>query len=83
MFKLVECLATKTERAKATTIVFAPLGFTFPRMCDWCGECSANPKGWAGYAAIRQDWQRSKVSGHVCANEECRISIQARYCSAD
>jgi hypothetical protein len=54
MLKLVETLATKAERAKATTVEFSPLRGAHPRTCDWCDKFAANPK--AGRAT-----RRSKV----------------------
>jgi hypothetical protein len=81
MLKLVESLATKAERAKRTTVEFQPLSSdAYGRNCDWCETFASRPKGWASYQAV----ERTKrgvfnVNGHVCADPECRLSIQARY----
>jgi hypothetical protein len=84
MLKLVETLATKAERAKATTVEFSPLRGAHPRNCDWCDKFAANPKGWASYEAVQSTKQGVfKVTGDVCADVECRISIQARYSAAE
>ena len=85
MLKLVESLATKAERAKATTVEFSPLRGAHPRRCDWCDRFAANPKGWASYEASERSRQGVffKVTGDVCADVECRISIQARYSAAE
>jgi hypothetical protein len=80
MLKLVESLATKAERAKSTTVEFSPLRGTHPRTCDWCRKFSPDPKGWASYKAVEPKCGgASKISGDVCADVECRLSIQARY----
>ena len=84
MLKLVESLATKAKRAQATTVEFSPLGGTQSRKCHWCKKYVANPKGWASFEA--RDLGKGgvfKVTGDVCANAECRISIQARYSTAE
>jgi hypothetical protein len=81
MLKLVESLATKAERAKATTVEFSPLRGTHPRNCDWCEKYAANPKGWASYEAVERGKQGNvfRVTGDVCSDPECRLSVQARY----
>jgi hypothetical protein len=84
MLKLVETLATKAERAKATTVEFSPLRGAHPRNCDWCKKFAANPKGWASYEAEERTGKGIfKVTGNVCASVECRISIQAKYSAAE
>ena len=84
MLKLVETLATKAERAKATTVEFSPLRGAHPRNCDWFDKFAANPKGLASYEAVQSTKQGVfKVTGDVCADVECRISIQARYSAAE
>jgi hypothetical protein len=81
MLKLVESLATKAERAKSTTVEFSPLrSDAYARKCDWCEKFTTTPKGWASYRAVEKTKRGVfEVAGHVCADPECRLSIQARY----
>jgi hypothetical protein len=85
MLKLVESLATKAERAKATSVEFSPLQSWRPRSCDWCEKIAANPRGWASYGAFERGRRGSvfRVTGDVCSDPECRISIQARYSATE
>ena len=81
MLKLVESLAVKAKRARSTTVVFVPLGESVSHRCAWCGRfAKGTPKGWNGYRAVDQSYPRGlSVAGDVCADRECRISIQAKY----
>jgi hypothetical protein len=81
MLKLVESLATKAERAKSTTVEFFPLREGFSHRCSWCETyANGNPKSWDSFRAVaRSDPVWLNVVGDVCADKECRISIQAKY----
>jgi hypothetical protein len=82
MLKLVGSLAVKAKRAKSTTVVFVPLGESISHRCSWCGQfAKGTPKGWNGYQAMDYSYRGVKLSvaGDVCADTECRISIQAKY----
>ena len=81
MLKLVESLATKAERAKSTTVEFFPLREGFSHRCSWCETyATGNPKSWDSFRAVaRSDPVWLNVVGDVCADKECRISIQAKY----
>jgi hypothetical protein len=82
MLKLVESLAVKAQRAKSTTVEFIPLRETTTiHECDWCGTVgSGKRKGWNSYTALERSARGEfPVTGDVCPNAECRISLQAKY----
>ena len=82
MLKLVELFSVKAKRAKSTTVMFVPLGESgVSHCCSWCGRfAKGTPKGWNGYRAVDHSYARGlSVAGDVCADRECRISIQAKY----
>jgi hypothetical protein len=79
MLRLVETLALKAERAKSTTVDFFPLTDCRSKKCSWCKEFSAFPKGWSRFNAIDHKPGGIAITGYICADPECRISIMAQY----
>jgi hypothetical protein len=82
MLRLVESFATKTQRAKSTTVQFMPLrARSLGYKCDWCGQIvNERQRGWISFkAVVRSPGVGDVVIGDVCNCDECRISVQAKY----
>jgi CheY-like chemotaxis protein len=59
-----------------TGSLFVPKPYNAQKMIDAKGA----PKGWNGYRAVGVTYPHGlAVSGVVCSDKECRISIQAKY----
>jgi len=72
----------KAKRAKSTTVVFVPLGESTSHHCFWRGQFAKGKlKGANGYRAVDHTYPRGglAITGDVCSDRECKISIQAKY----